>query len=105
MMLEPIRLLQGPMAYQFTNLATASEDINNGCKAMMDELDTLNRSLDTKLAGWGGESQGNYQNTKLRWNTAAANIQGLLQAISRAVYESGDRMAAQELRNANRFMT
>lgn len=104
MMLEPIRPLEGAMIYQFPQLIQASEDIDNACKVMMDKLDTLNRSLDTKLAGWGGDSAGNYIDTKNTWNTAAANIQGLLQTIARAVRDSSDRMAAQELRNAQRFM-
>jgi WXG100 family type VII secretion target len=104
MMLEPIRLLEGAMIYRFPELVKASEDINTACQTMMSELDTLNRSLDTKLADWDGGSFGSYQETKTAWNTAAANIQGLLQTISRAVYDSSDRMAAQELANANRFM-
>jgi WXG100 family type VII secretion target len=104
MMLEPIRLLDGPMTYQFPALVQASEDINNACKIMMEKLDTLNGSLDTKLADWGGNSRGSYTDLKTQWNTAAANIQGLLQAVSKAVFEASDRMAAQELRNAQRFM-
>lgn len=104
MMLEPIRPLGGPMIYQFPALAQGADDLNNACKIMMEKLDTLNQSLDTKLADWGGNSRGSYTDLKNEWNTAAANIQGLLQTVSKAVYESGERMAAQELRNAQRFM-
>lgn len=104
MMLEPIRLLDGPMTYQFPTLVQASEDINNACNVMMEKLDTLNTSLDTKLADWGGNSRGSYTDLKHQWNTAAANIQSLLQSISKAVYEASDRMAMQEMRNAQRFM-
>jgi WXG100 family type VII secretion target len=103
-MLEPIRLLEGSMVYRFPELVKASEDINKCCTIMMERLETLNTSLDTKLADWGGNSRGSYQDLKNQWNTAAGNIQGLLQAVSKAVYEAGDRMQAQELRNANRFM-
>jgi WXG100 family type VII secretion target len=104
MMLEPIRLLDGPMIYQFPVLQQASTDIGNACNTMMEKLETLNRSLDVKLADWDGGSRGSYTETKNAWNTAASNIQGLLMAISRAVQDSSDKMAAQELRNANRFM-
>ncbi|HEY8473818.1 MAG TPA: WXG100 family type VII secretion target [Natronosporangium sp.] len=103
-MFKPVKLLDGPMTYQFPQLVQASEDINNACRIMMEKLDTLNKSLDVKLADWGGNSRGSYQDLKNQWNTAAENIQGLLQAVSRAVYESSERMAAQELRNAQRFM-
>jgi early secretory antigenic target protein ESAT-6 len=104
-MLEPIRLFDGGtgIRYEFPQLVQGADDIGVAMQTMRTKLDELDTSLRSKLANWDGGAYGNYEQTKLTWDTAARNIENLLGSISKAVYESSDRMAQQEMINAMRF--
>lgn len=103
-MLEPIRLLGGPIRYEFAQLVQGADDIKVAMETMNTKLTDLDTSIRSKLAMWEGGANGNYEATKAQWDTAARNIETLLMSISRAVYDANERMAAQELRNAQRFV-
>jgi WXG100 family type VII secretion target len=102
-MLEPIRTFDGPIRYEFAQLVQGADDIGVAMNTMRTKLDELDSSLRTKLANWDGGAFGSYEQTKLTWDGAARNIENLLNSISRAVQESSDRMATQEMINATRF--
>jgi WXG100 family type VII secretion target len=103
-MLEPIRVFDGPIRYEFAQLVQGADDIGVAMQTMNNKLTDLDTSIRSKLAMWEGGANGNYEATKAQWDAAARNIETLLTSISRAVYDSSERMAAQEMRNAQRFV-
>jgi ESAT-6 family protein len=103
-MLEPTRLFDGPMRYEFGQLMQGADDINVAMKTMNDKLTALDASIRPKLADWDGNAYGNYDQLKANWDTSARNIENLLNSIARAVMDSSERMAAQEMQNASRFV-
>jgi WXG100 family type VII secretion target len=81
-----------------------ADDINVAMQTMQTKLTDLDVSIRSKLAMWQGGANGNYEATKAQWDAAARNIETLLSSISRAVHQSSEQMAAQEIRNAQRFV-
>jgi WXG100 family type VII secretion target len=102
-MLEPIRLLDTPIRYEFPQLVQGADDIKTATTTMNTKLTDLDTSIRAKLAVWDGGAFGSYEQTKLAWDNAARNIESLLGSISRAVVDSSERMANQEMINAMRF--
>ena len=103
-MLEPVRLFGGPIRYEFAQLVQGADDIAVAMQTMNTKLADLDTSIRSKLAMWEGGANGNYEATKAQWDAAARNIETLLTSISRAVYDSSEKMAAQEMKNAQRFV-
>ncbi|WP_448851553.1 WXG100 family type VII secretion target [Corynebacterium sp. 335C] len=79
--------------YQFAGIAAGVDDIRGTSARIQGQLEDLKARLQPMIATWEGESSTAYQEAQGRWDSAAAELNAILEAIARTVGEGNDRMA------------
>ncbi|MBV7294692.1 WXG100 family type VII secretion target [Corynebacterium sp. TAE3-ERU12] len=79
--------------YNFGGIAAGVDDIRGTSARIQGLLDELKARIQPMVATWEGESATAYQDAQHRWDTAAAELNLILESIARVVGEGNDRMA------------
>lgn len=69
----------------FSALETATADIASSAASLNQKLDDLKTYIAPMVATWTGDAATHYQAKQRQWDTAAADLNTVLQAIGRAV--------------------
>lgn len=83
----------GKSQYNFAHIAQASADIQATNRNINSMLDQLKADITPMTAEWEGSSASAYQTAQRRWDAAAAELNTVLQSISRAVGDANSRMS------------
>lgn len=78
--------------YQFAGIAAGVADIRGTSARIQGQLGDLKSRLQPMIATWEGESSTAYQEAQARWDSAAAELNDILEAIAATVGEGNDRM-------------
>lgn len=87
--------------YDFGLIAQASADIQATNRNINGMLDQLKSDIAPMTAEWEGTSASAYQDAQRRWDAAAAELNTVLQSISRAVDDANSRMSQINTNAAN----
>ena len=88
---------------EFGALQHASDSINNGLRALQNQLAEVERDAAPLVATWQGDAQQAYQVRQTRWREAAENLSVMLRDIKRALDESAADYLNTENRNKSLF--
>lgn len=87
--------------YNFAAIAQASADIHATNASINGQLDQLKADIAPMVGEWEGESSTAYQDAQRRWDSAAAELNQVLQSVARAVDDANSRMSAINTSAAN----
>lgn len=87
----------------FGRLAATHEHLVASVAQMNGQLNNLRDYLKPLVATWEGEAAANYQALQNKWDTAAADLNSVLQRIGGALGETNSEFQATERSNAARF--
>lgn len=79
--------------YNFAQIAQASADIHATNRTIDGLFDQLKLDIAPMVAEWEGESASAYKVAQQRWDTAALEMNQVLQSIARAVDDANARMS------------
>lgn len=92
-----------PIAVSFGEMSNASGEITGAAGKIEGQLGDLKARVDKVLAGYQGESADAYHAAQQAWDTAAADLQSVLNSIGIAVQQAGEAYAQAEKNNAGRW--
>jgi WXG100 family type VII secretion target len=79
--------------YQFGDIEAAAADIRATAGSMNALLDDLKQQLHPMVSTWEGDSASAYQTAQAKWDSAAAELNTILETIASTVQEGNDRMS------------
>ncbi|ALA66732.1 WXG100 family type VII secretion target [Corynebacterium lactis] len=79
--------------YGFGGINSAAEDIRSTSASIAELLGDLKSRIQPMVATWEGDSADSYQAAQREWDTAAEELNQILNTIAGAVSEGSDRMA------------
>ncbi|WP_245623296.1 WXG100 family type VII secretion target [Spirillospora albida] len=85
----------------FGAMQQAQADFTLAYRALVDELDDLEKTLESQLAQWEGGAQGAYWDAKRQWDTAAAHIGQVLSQLGVVIGEAHSNYTGAERANLN----
>ncbi|HVL83618.1 MAG TPA: WXG100 family type VII secretion target [Pseudonocardia sp.] len=92
-----------PIKVTFGALSTAQGDITTTATSMNSRLDDLRRYLAPMVATWEGEAATMYQARQREWDTAAHELNQVLQQVGVALGTANDNYRQVEQVNAARW--
>jgi ESAT-6 family protein len=87
----------------FAALEAARADVAATAGRMTGQLEDLKRFLAPMVATWEGQASTDYQAKQRQWDTAAANLAGVLSQIGVALDQANERYHQVEKSNAARW--
>ncbi len=87
----------------FGRLAGTHQHLVSTVSQMNSQLQSLKDYLKPLVATWEGEAAANYQALQHKWDTAAADLNSVLQRIGAALGDTNAEFQATEKSNAARF--
>lgn len=78
--------------YGFGEIEAAAADINSTSQRINGLLNDLKSHIQPMVATWEGESATAYQAAQQQWDTAAAELNTILETIARTVRTGNERM-------------
>jgi WXG100 family type VII secretion target len=88
------------MLVTFAELANAAQTIQSTSNNLNSRLDDLKSQLTPIASSWSGTAAENYQVQQRKWDQAQADLNQVLQAISKAVESAHDAYQQTESANA-----
>lgn len=79
--------------YGFGGISGAADDIRSTSSSINGLLDDLKGRIQPMVATWEGDSSEAYQDAQLQWDTAASELNTILNTIADTVSAGNDRMA------------
>ncbi|MDO4686190.1 MAG: WXG100 family type VII secretion target [Corynebacterium sp.] len=79
--------------YSFGAIQEAAADIRSTSARINTVLEDLKRQLEPMVATWEGDSAEAYQEAQQKWDTAAAELNTILDTIGNTVDEGNGRMS------------
>ncbi|MDO4910129.1 MAG: WXG100 family type VII secretion target [Corynebacterium sp.] len=86
--------------YNFGEISAASQSINSQAAKITERLTELKRRLQPMVAEWQGESAAAYNVAQEQWDKSMANLNMILQTISKNLHQSNANMDAVNKRAA-----
>lgn len=83
----------GEILYNHAHIAQSAADIGVAAQHIKSELDDLERYVKQLVSTWDGDASTNYQQAQAKWNSAANDINLILQQLARAVGDGNQHMA------------
>jgi len=83
----------------FSTFAQAETDFSLAYRALVDELDDLDRDLKKLLAPWVGQAGSAYEVAKAAWTSAAADMGNVLKALGLSITDVHQNYSAAEKAN------
>lgn len=90
--------------YDSAALQQLAADLRLAYRGISDELDDLEKSLESKLAMWDGEARGAYTDAKRQWDQKTVELNTILQQIGAAVENTNENYTRTEKDNTSMFM-
>lgn len=87
----------------FGRLSNTQQHLQSTTQQMNSTLEDLKGYLRPMVSTWTGEASTNYQQYQKQWDQSAADLNQVLQSISRALDETNNQMQSTEKSNAGRF--
>ena len=87
----------------FGELAAAQQNVAGTSQRISAQLDDLRRFLAPLAAGWQGEAATDYRVKQQQWDTAAADLAGVLAQIGVALGAANDNYQIVEQANSRRW--
>ncbi|MBW3086892.1 ESAT-6-like protein EsxA [Austwickia sp. TVS 96-490-7B] len=87
----------------FGGLGNTQSHVAQTATQMNQQLDELKRMLQPMVQTWTGSAAASYNEKQRRWDSAAANLNGVLAQIGKALANANDGYQQTESANANRF--
>jgi WXG100 family type VII secretion target len=87
----------------FGALESAQTDVSSVAGRMTGQLEELKRFLAPMVATWEGQAATEYQAKQRQWDTAAANLAGVLGQIGVALGTANESYRQVEQANASRW--
>lgn len=84
-------------------LTQGAADLRNAYRAIKDELDDLESTLEAKLEYWEGDARSAYSDAKSDWNKATDELNDILERLGLAVNNINDNYTATERSNSGIF--
>ena len=85
----------------FGAMQQAQADFTLAYRALVDELDDLEKALELHLSQWEGGAQSTYWDAKRQWDAAAAHIGRVLNQLGVVIGEAYSNYSAAERANRN----
>lgn len=85
--------MNSQIKYDFGAIQTAAADINSTAARINQLLDDIKAQIRPMAEAWEGESAAAYQVAQQQWDKSAAELNMVLQTISRTVSAGNDRMS------------
>lgn len=85
--------MNSQIKYDFGAIQTAAADINSTAARINQLLDDIKTQIRPMVEAWEGESAAAYQVAQQQWDQSAAELNMVLQTISRTVSAGNDRMS------------
>lgn len=85
----------------FSAMQQAQADFTLAYRALVDELDDLEKNLENNLSRWEGGAQTAYWEAKRQWDTAAAHIGQILNQLGVTIGEAHSNYSGAERANLN----
>lgn len=79
--------------YQFGEIEAASGDIRSTSARIGNELDDLKRQLRPMVDSWEGEASTAYQAAQAQWDSAALELNTILNTIANTLQEGNNNMS------------
>ncbi|MGP6173924.1 WXG100 family type VII secretion target [Corynebacterium sp. A21] len=79
--------------YQFGAIETAAADINSTAGRINQLLADLKSQIQPMTSTWEGESAAAYAAAQAKWDNASAELNIILETISRTVAQGNERMS------------
>jgi early secretory antigenic target protein ESAT-6 len=93
----------GKLAVSFSGLDGISNEIAAGVTALQRRLDALEQDLVPLKSDWTGEAANAYQQAKMKWDGAIADLKATLNQTGTAVQDSRGQYMSTENKNASAF--
>jgi early secretory antigenic target protein ESAT-6 len=93
----------GKLAVSFGGLDGISGEIAAGVSKLEGRLNRLEQDLNPLKADWTGEAANAYQQAKIKWDGAIADLKATLAKTGTAVQDSRSEYKATESKNASAF--
>ncbi len=87
----------------FGTIQQAQGDVAATVSRVDGQLNDLKSFLAPLISGWEGSASSDYQTLQKRWDTAATDLNQVLQRISQMLGETHDNYQAAEARNRGIF--
>lgn len=87
----------------FGAIDTAATDTDTIASSIDQQLDDLRGYIAPLVATWTGEASTSYQALQSRWDTSAAELNGILRQISAALRTSNENYSTAEVTSAGYF--
>lgn len=85
--------MNSQIKYDFGAIQTAAADINATAGRINQLLEDIKAQIRPMVESWEGESAAAYQVAQQQWDKSAAELNMVLQTISRTVSAGNDRMS------------
>lgn len=85
----------------FGQMQQAQADFTLAYRALVDELDDLEKVLENSLSQWEGGAQTAYWEAKRQWDSAAAHIGQILNQLGVTIGEAHSNYSGAERANLN----
>ncbi|MEO3826966.1 WXG100 family type VII secretion target [Actinomadura sp. B10D3] len=85
----------------FGAMQQAQADFTLAYRALVDELDDLEKSLEQHLSSWEGGAQTAYWEAKRQWDSAAAHIGQVLNQLGVVIGDAHSNYSGAERANLN----
>ena len=72
-------------AYNAAAMTQAVADFRSAYRMTKDELDDLEKAVETKLSDWTGDARGAYTTAKAQWDRDAAELNDVLEQLGASV--------------------
>lgn len=95
--------MNGEMRYNFGSLDTLAGDIDTRVQTINGLVEDLRSQINSLTATYEGQANDGFQRTRNEWNTAAADLNGVLARIATAVKTTREDAYATEMKNASRW--
>ena len=93
----------GELKVNFGGLDTAAADINSSANQIEGRIDQLESELAPLRADWTGAASESYQQAKVKWDAAMADMKTLLAEVGMSVSTSNSDYQATENANQSRW--
>ena len=92
--------MSGPIKVSFGQMGSLQSDLAAGVSKINGQLEDLKSFLRPLVANWDGAAAQAYNAKQAQWDTAAADLNAVLNALQNAVGQANEMYQANEARTA-----
>lgn len=96
-------MMNGEIKYNFGAIGDLAGGLTTKWSSLNERLDEIKSTIQPLVATWQGADSDAYQVKQAEWNSAQAELNGVLQSLIGSVNSGNQRMQEQEALNRSRF--